>query len=36
VTSSVRTETENNITIPKAAMRAVLRYDNIDNTGSGQ
>ena len=36
VTSSVRTETENNITIPKAAIRAVLRYDNIDNTGSGQ
>ena len=35
VSSSVRNEEQSGITIPKALLRTVLRYDNIDNTGSG-
>lgn len=35
VSSSVRNEKQGGTTIPKALLRTVLRYDNIDNTGSG-
>ena len=34
-TSSVRNEEQDGVTVPKALLRAVLRFDNIDNTGGG-